>query len=789
MKHLAFFHKMGLFFKISLMMVALLIISIGVTTVISIRKQTRIIKTELIEKNKTISLHLASSAKSAFWSLNWLFVETQMQATTSSEDVLFLKIIKPDGEVYLASGDKEYMNQIPASALLNPENQIVQDIKGSSGILKMIITPIEIGKERWSLIMTFSLKQVEDAKEAILKDTIWWGSIIFMVSMVVSFLFARGIAKPIGQLVIGTKEVAKGNLDFRIKLRSRDEIGDLAKSFNAMTEDLKKTTTSRDILSKEIIERKQAEEELKRSEEKYRTILESMEEGYFEVDRSGNLAFFNDSLCTIVGYSRDELMGMNYRQYLDDENTEKVSVFFSTVYKTGEPLKQIEYEVIFKGNGDKRYIESSVALMKDEAGRPAGFRGIARDVTERTLAEGQRKNLETQLQRAQKMEAIGTLAGGVAHDLNNILSGIISYPELLLLDLPKDSPLRDPILTIQKSGEKAAAIVQDLLTLARRGVVTEDVVNLNEIIAEYLQSPVCRQLKSFHPTVKIESRLDATILNVLGSPIHLSKTVMNLVSNAAEAMPNGGSILISTNNRYIDRPVQGYDKIEEGEYVILTMSDTGLGMSAEEMERIFEPFYTKKVMGRSGTGLGMAVVWGAVKDHKGYIDVKSTEGKGTTFTLYFPATGKDLEKEQSPRSMQEYGGKGESILVVDDVSEQREIASRMLKKLGYVVSSVSSGEEAVEYLRHNSVDLLMVDMIMEPGIDGFETFRRALRINPGQKAILVSGFSETDRVKEAKNLGVGAYVKKPYVLETIGLAVKAELDRRPRSIFSTQRTG
>jgi CheY-like chemotaxis protein len=249
-------------------------------------------------------------------------------------------------------------------------------------------------------------------------------------------------------------------------------------------------------------------------------------------------------------------------------------------------------------------------------------------------------------------------------------------------------------------------------------------------------------------------------------------------------------VLISTESRYIDMPIQGYDKIEEGEYVVLTVSDTGVGMSAEEMERVFEPFYTKKVMGRSGTGLGMAVVWGTVKDHNGYIDVKSTEGKarqprlsardggqGTTFTLYFPATRKDLEKEQSPRSMQEYIGKGESILVVDDVREQREIASRMLKKLGYLVSSVSSGEEAIECLQRNSPNLLVLDMIMDPGIDGLETYRRALRVNPRQKAIIVSGFSETDQVREAQKLGAGAYVKKPYLLEKIGLAIRAELDK------------
>jgi CheY-like chemotaxis protein/two-component sensor histidine kinase len=365
----------------------------------------------------------------------------------------------------------------------------------------------------------------------------------------------------------------------------------------------------------------------------------------------------------------------------------------------------------------------------------------------------------------------------VAHDLNNILGGLVSYPELLLMDLPKKSPLRKPILTIKKSGEKAATIVQDLLTLARRGVSTMEVANLNDIISEYLKSPEYEKLKIFHPDVRLKTNLEEDLLNILGSPVHLSKTIMNLVSNAAEAMPIGGKIFISTENRYIDRPIRGYDNVDEGDYITLTVSDTGTGISPEDMESIFEPFYTKKVMGRSGTGLGMAVVWGTVKDHRGYIDVKSAKGKGTTFTLYFPVSRKELDKDKPLLSIADYMGKGESVLVVDDVAEQRDIASRILKRLSYSVRTVSSGEEAVDYMKDNSANLLLLDMIMDPGIDGYETYKRILKFHPNQRAIIVSGFSETKRVKEAQRLGAGTYVNKPYLLEKIGLAVRDELGR------------
>jgi CheY-like chemotaxis protein len=316
------------------------------------------------------------------------------------------------------------------------------------------------------------------------------------------------------------------------------------------------------------------------------------------------------------------------------------------------------------------------------------------------------------------------------------------------------------------------------LTLARRGVSISEIVNLNDIISEFLISPECAKLRTFHPLVEIDTSLDASLLNIAGSPVHLSKTVMNLVSNSAEAMSQGGAICLRTENRYIDQPVGGYDDVNEGDYVVLSVSDAGVGMTTEEISRIFEPFYTKKVMGRSGTGLGMAVVWGTVKDHKGYIHVESELEKGTTIKLYFPITRKNKAGQEQLNQLMAYRGKGESILVVDDVREQRVIASKILSQLGYAVRSASSGEDAVELMKNDTADILVLDMIMSPGIDGLETYERIISRHPNQKAILVSGFSETSRVKQAQQLGAGEYVKKPYTIETIGMAVRTELDRQ-----------
>jgi CheY-like chemotaxis protein len=358
-----------------------------------------------------------------------------------------------------------------------------------------------------------------------------------------------------------------------------------------------------------------------------------------------------------------------------------------------------------------------------------------------------------------------------------VLGIVVGYAEMLLYDTEGSSPLRSGLTNIMKGGEKAAAIVQDLLTLARRGVSSRQILNLNKIIVDYRESPEFLKLTSYHSAIRIKTDLEPDLLNISGSSVHLGTTIFNLIANACESMPKSGILTIKTANQYLDKPIQGYDEVREGDYVVLSVSDTGQGIPAADLKRIFEPFYTKKVMGRSGTGLGLAVVWGTVKDHNGYVNVESKEGDGSTFTLYFPVSREALSAADVPVSLSEYLGRGESVLVVDDVQGQRELAGAMLGKLNYKVANVASGEEAVAYIKEHPVDLIVLDMIMDPGMDGLDTYRSVLEIRPHQRAVIVSGFSETERVHAAQALGAGAYVKKPYVLEKLGLAVRTELDR------------
>ncbi len=396
---------------------------------------------------------------------------------------------------------------------------------------------------------------------------------------------------------------------------------------------------------------------------------------------------------------------------------------------------------------------------------------VMQDITEKRQIAHEKNILEKKLQHAQKMEAIGLLAGGVAHDLNNILSGIVSYPELLLLKLSKNSELRKPLIAIQESGNRAAAVVDDLLTVARGVARVREPHDINLLVQEYLISPEYKKLTELYPNVTCRHQLEASHPYVVCSPVHIKKSLMNLVTNAAESIVGEGTVFISTHNQSI---ADAERNIKAGEYVVLSIRDTGSGISDEDLKHVFEPFYTKKVMGRSGTGLGLAVVWNTVEDHDGKIFVASSE-KGTHFQLYFPVSNEEGAKQTENKKTEKLTGNKEYVLVVDDEPQLRDIASKMLRSMGYLVDSVCSGELAIEFVKKNPVDLILLDMLMEPGISGRQTYEEIIKLYPNQKAIVASGFSESEDVKATLRLGASGFMKKPYSMDHLGRAVKEAL--------------
>jgi len=402
---------------------------------------------------------------------------------------------------------------------------------------------------------------------------------------------------------------------------------------------------------------------------------------------------------------------------------------------------------------------------------------ICNDKTLEKQAEEQKKAMEYQLRQARKMEAIGLLAGGVAHDLNNMLAPIVGYPELFLPQLPEQSTLREPLIAIHESGKRASAIVADLLTVARGVANTRDNSNLNDLITSQLDAPETKELLALYQGIECRVHLDPQVLNISCSPVHIQKCVMNLVINAMQALDGTGEVTLSTLICGLDE-AQALEKgLIPGEYVVFQVTDNGPEISKKDMGHIFEPFYIKKVMGKKGTGLGLAVTWNIMQEHGGAVQVESGP-EGTTFCLYLPATEKAvLQNEERVAIVEDLMGHGEHILVVDDDTEVRLLAKNILERFGYHVEGVSSGEAALDYVKESCVDLVLLDMLMDPGINGRQTYEAMIKIHPGQRAVVASGFSESEDIEKTLQLGAGGFIKKPYSINALARMVKSSLLR------------
>ena len=726
---------------------------------------------KLNEQMKYIEKSYIPGIITSLWEMDKEHIQIQLEGILRLPYMQYAAVISEDKKVIASAGSLDSADRISKRFDLS---YIYSGQEVRLGYFEAIadINPIKtlIWKELYSTLLVEGLK-------------------ILFLSLLILLIIHLLITRHLQAMAVYTRQlnIRKNYTPLVLYRRSsagtnKDELDEVASALNDVLRNLKESfeqlTQNNLLLGKEIVEHKQAEEALRESEEKYRTVADFIYDWEYWIAPDGKIIYVSPSCERMSGYRVED--------FQQDQNLLLRIVHPGDKYlltshlhdslRGNSAVSELDFRIITRDNKEiwiNHICQDVYSLTGDYLGR----RASNRDITERKRAEEEKRSLEERLQRAEKMEALGQLAGGVAHDLNNVLGVLTGYSELLLAEIPEGSRPRTYVDKILQSTEKGAAIIQDLLTLARRGVTTSDVINLNSVVSGFLKTLVFEKVKDYHPRVKFITECDENLLNIKGSPLHLEKTLMNLVSNAAEAIPGKGEVVIRTQNRHLDTPVRGYDEVKEGDYVVLTVSDSGTGIAAENIGKIFEPFYSKKTMGRSGTGLGLAIVWGTIKDHHGYIDVRTEVGRGTVFMLYFPVTREEPIAPKQNEPIERYTGKGESVLVVDDIAEQRDVASRLLTRLGYDVHVASSGEEAVEYLKGHKADILVLDMIMAPGIDGLETFQRVLEINPQQKAILVSGFSETERVKKAQKIGAGAYVRKPYIMEKIGVAIRDELNR------------
>ncbi|MBD3382875.1 MAG: PAS domain S-box protein, partial [candidate division Zixibacteria bacterium] len=516
-----------------------------------------------------------------------------------------------------------------------------------------------------------------------------------------------------------------------------------------------------DIFSvSDITDRVRAELELESEKERLNVTLRSIGDGVIATDREHNIILFNKVAEVMTGFSEEEALGKPLQEVfniMNDSTREKVENPVQQVLSDGTIINLSDNTVLISRDGRERSIADSGAPIRDHDGNVVGVVIVFRDITET-------KRLQEFASRAQRLETAGRIAGQVAHDFNNLLGPLTAYPSLIRDEIPADHIATEYVNQIEKSARQMADINQQLLTLGRRGHYALEPLNLNEIVLQ-----VIKQLYPLTESIAVDTDLAEDLFNIRGGASQIYRVVANLVSNALDAIKETGGIRISTENFYSDRISGRYGQVPKGEYVKLTVTDSGEGIQPELMPKIFDPFFTTKMAeGRRGSGLGLSVVHSVIEDHHGYIDVSSTPGKGTSFFLYFPIT---RESALSPVSDKIIGGH-EEILVVDDDPTQREVTRVILEKLGYRTTTAKSGEEALVIIERKSFDLMILDMIMPGGIDGAETYRRALEIRSPQKAVIVSGYAESERVDEAVRLGASLFLRKPVTIKSIAHAVR-----------------
>ncbi len=516
---------------------------------------------------------------------------------------------------------------------------------------------------------------------------------------------------------------------------------------------------------RDVSERRTAEAALRESEERYRTLVEGVRDIIFALSPEGTIASLNPAFETIAGWRREEWVGRPFERLVHPEDLPLALELLGRVVR-GElrPASQFRVQT---AKGDYRVGEFSATPQLHE-GRLVGILGIGRDVTERV-------QLEQQLRQAQKMEAVGRLAGGIAHDFNNILTAITGYADLLLEDLAATDPRRQDADEIHKAADRAAGLTRQLLAFSRQQVLQPTVLEVNKLVSD-LEKMLRRLLGE---DVELSTRLAPTTGRVKADPGQLEQVVMNLAVNARDAMPSGGKLTLETANVDLDEAYAAdHYPARAGPFVMLAVSDTGIGMSEETQAHMFEPFFTTKEKGK-GTGLGLATVYGIIKQSGGFIWVYSEVGHGTTFKLYLPRVEELAERAAAPAPARTRPARGtETVLVVEDEAPVRNVARQVLERHGYSVLEAPSAEAALDIATRYSgtIHLLLTDVVM-PGLNGRELASRLADLRPDARVIFMSGYTD-DAVTRHGVLEPGsAYVQKPFTPDAIARKVREVLDQ------------
>ncbi len=601
----------------------------------------------------------------------------------------------------------------------------------------------------WNLLLIISLQVLSIIVLFIMSSSsniFFWLMIFFILVFGCSFLFLRiRFVRPL-QLI---RKVLDNNDETAIRKLS------LVKGqFGQIVNLIVRSAQQKKELENEVAERKRIENSLRESEERYRNVVETSPDIILVMDLSANILIGNMRAATLFDITESVLVE-NLRSFLHQSEQENFKRILDSVIRVGR-IHNVDC-IMLKKDGRSFNAEISLSLLKTALGDPKNIMAIIKDVTDLKSAEIEKARFEEQFRTIYKMEAVGQLAGGIAHDFNNILGAISGYADIILHRYGTDEKLKKYSSMILSAATRAADLTGKLLTFSRKSKMQLAAIDIHTILTDMRDLFI----HTIDKKITINASFDATDAVINGDASQFQSAVMNLVLNSRDAMPDGGVLTIRTGNHVVDKEFsksRAYT-VAPGYYVFVEVSDTGTGIDEQLMPHLFEPFFTTKDIGK-GTGLGLASVYGTVKSHRGYIDVKSRKGEGTTFTMYLPVS-RTVLNQKSLESSEIQMGKGH-IVVVDDERFILEATEEMLSWIGYRVSVAQTGDAALEIVKAETVDLMIIDLMM-PGMNGIETYKKAKTISPGIKALLSTGYRVDDEEQAIMNEGFSAIIQKPFV--------------------------